>query len=282
MNFYENLTLFNSYIGGLGALIRIDNVSHVIDQGFDGIFVQSGQVSNIALSREFRTSLAKPYSACDLPDGKATSFNSALYARIVASVFDYTQSFCLRQCMQQLFVQQCACRAPFFASVFSEARICVTFEDISCLYNAYYTIYIVDNYPSETCLPQCPLECNSFRFTYALSSFNLLGDSYVNDIRANPNLSADFSARKIDTTEASRSVAKINVFYDSLSYTASYESPQWDLVGLIASVGGNLGLFLGVSLFSLGEVLTTLIEIFFYCQKRNKENDKVTKTFIQK
>jgi hypothetical protein len=85
LNFYENLTLLNSYLGGFGAIVRINNVSRAIDHGFDNIWLQSGQISNKA-------------------------------------------NFCLEN---------------------------------FCLYNAYYTINLVNNYPTVTCLPQCPLECSS-------------------------------------------------------------------------------------------------------------------------
>ena len=53
------------------------------------------------------------------------------------------------------------------------------------------------------------------------------------------------------------------IFYDSLSYTLSEETPQWDLCNLIANIGGNLGMFLGVSSFSICEIITTLIELYF-------------------
>jgi hypothetical protein len=55
----------------------------------------------------------------------------------------------------------------------------------------------------------------------------------------------------------------LNMFYDSLSYILTTESPQWDAVSLLGSIGGNLGLFLGVSLFSLCELIQVAVEIYF-------------------
>ena len=54
-----------------------------------------------------------------------------------------------------------------------------------------------------------------------------------------------------------------NIFYNSLSYDLSIESPQMDWVSLLASIGGNLSLFLGVSVFSLCELIEVGIEIYF-------------------
>ena len=39
VNFNENLNEFNSVYGGVGAVIRIDNSSYLIDHGWNGIQV---------------------------------------------------------------------------------------------------------------------------------------------------------------------------------------------------------------------------------------------------
>jgi hypothetical protein len=90
-------------------------------------------------------------------------------------------------------------------------------------------------------------------------------------------LSSDFINRSIqDENVISKSVVKLNIFYDTLSYTNYEESPQWDIISLLASIGGNLGLFLGVCMFSLGELLVTLIElILFKLKKKKVVNDSV-------
>ena len=40
-----------------------------------------------------------------------------------------------------------------------------------------------------------------------------------------------------------------------------------NIVSLLASIGGNLSLFLGVSVFSLCEIIEVLIEIYFIVKK---------------
>ena len=43
-----------------------------------------------------------------------------------------------------------------------------------------------------------------------------------------------------------------------------------DFVSLLASIGGNLSLFLGVSFFSLFEVVDVLVEMFNVSQKKKQ------------
>ena len=72
----------------------------------------------------------------------------------------------------------------------------------------------------------------------------------MNTIRNNPNLATDFVNEEINVETVRKSFVRINVFHDSLSYTLSEETPQWDAFSLIASIGGNLGLFLSLNLLS--------------------------------
>ncbi len=53
----------------------------------------------------------------------------------------------------------------------------------------------------------------------------------------------------------------LNVFYESLSYTVTTETPLMGISGLLTSIGGNLGLFLDMSLFTLFELVQLFIEI---------------------
>jgi len=89
----------------------------------------------------------------------------------------------------------------------------------------------------------------------------------VNKIKDNPNLAVNFVAEAINAETVRKSFARINVFYESLSYTVSEEAPQWDGFSLIANIGGNLGLFMGVSFFSICEIVATLIELYFFHKK---------------
>ena len=272
-NYYENLSYYNSFMGGRGLLIRIDNVSHSIDFAKDGILVTAGSLTNIALRREFKASLPQPYSNCDFELDKSTYFNSDLFKLIQISPIEYTQQFCLNQCLQQLLVRECNCVFSFFKSVFNASSCSAT--SVYCAIKAYSSIFIAKDYVKTTCLPQCPLECSSTKYLYTLSSYDLVGNSYVDDIEMNGNLSLDFVTRELTPKTSRQSVARLSIFYDSLSYTTLEESPQLDFVTLIANIGGNLGLFLGMSLYSIGEFITALFEVYFFFKNSPKINNLI-------
>jgi hypothetical protein len=263
VNFYENLSFTNSLCQGQGVMVFIDNVTHVVEQAFDGISVSAGMATKIALKREFKTMLPKPYSDCLIDQGKDTVHDSYLYNLIKNSPYDYTQYFCIEQCLQQLVIEKCKCYFSAFESLI-DSDICTTLNQTTCATQTYLNIYGKNNYPKNVCLPQCPLECNSTQILFKTTTYELLGDSYVDLIQKNKNLSSYFLNKTITPDVAKKSVSRIFVYYDSLSYIQSDEAPQIDFISLIANIGGNLGLFLGVSLFSVWEIVITLLEIYFY------------------
>jgi hypothetical protein len=263
VGFYESLSFFNSILGGRGAIIRIDNNSYTIDHALGGITVPSGFVTNVALKREFKESLPKPYGDCETE-------NDSIFYKIIrnSTIYDYTQSFCLIQCLQELAILNCNCSIPLFVSIFDKTiRICASFEDFGCGLNIYFSIYNSKNYIQESCLPKCPLECYTSQITYATSSIEFLGDSYVDVIRK--RFKSHFRETEINSQTVKENIVRLNVYYDTLSYTFIHETPQWNIIMLIATIGGNLGLFLGVSLLTLSEVIVALIEICFYKIKIN-------------
>jgi hypothetical protein len=170
----------------------------------------------------------------------------------------------------------CNCSFPMFVSLFDTAK-CV---DLACPMSRYY-IDFNEAFIQTKCLPECPLECNSSKFNFQLTGDTLIGDYFQASIKSKPNLYSDFIVdnRTLDAETARQSIVKLFVYYESLSYALSEQSPQIDFVTLLASIGGNLGLFLGVSLFSLCEMITCIIEIYFFQRDKNKKSKVSSQVF---
>ena len=112
------------------------------------------------------------------------------------------------------------------------------------------------------------LKCNQALYKSSVSSYRLIKVTDMDSVLSNPNLVSDFTETQIDSWSISQSIVKVNIFYESLSYTLMTESQQMDIVSLLASIGGNLGLFLGVSLFSLCEIVEVIIEMYYILKER--------------
>ena len=75
----------------------------------------------------------------------------------------------------------------------------------------------------------------------------------MNTIKNNSKISSDFIKRSI----ARNSIVRVRIFYESLSYISTIESPQMDIVSLLAFISGHL------SAFSLCEMIEVVIEICY-------------------
>ena len=259
-NYNQSLSLVNSLARGAGILLRIENSSYLTEQANNGVPISTGARTSVIVDREFKYTLPNPYSSCEVDSTSPKVIDSDLYNLIAQSQYEYSQQMCFGQCLQRETAKRCNCSFAYVLSMFTQVNTCVTQEQINCS-----TSFFLNGFSKilqSTCVPLCPLECNATLYKTRLRMSQLKGDLFATYINQNANLSADF-LRQVDADMASKSVVAVNVFYDSLSYGLSVENAKMDVVSLLASIGGNLGLFLGLSSFSIYEIVQVVIEIFF-------------------
>ena len=190
-------------------------------------------------------------------------------SKILNKLSIFMFSFKLIVSYQMQVMKECNCTDSSFLSLFADVRQSKTNDEINCAFAVYNQLFLSENFIKEVCIPLCPLECNRTEYKVSISALQLLGDDFVDYIKKNERLSKDFNKKSINAYNAGSSVVKVNIFYDSMSYTLSTESAKMNLVSLLASIGGNLGLFLGVSVFSLCELIEVAIEIYFLKRVKN-------------
>lgn len=80
------------------------------------------------------------------------------------------------------------------------------------------------------------------------------------DSRPNNN-NSDYS-KPFDSLELARgSLVKIFVYFDQIKYTRITEASAVTFVDLIANIGGELGLFIGISFLSFVELIELSLEL---------------------
>ena len=258
VNVYE--PLLADSVDSFGAIIRIGNSSYSTHYTkADGILILPGTLTHVAVNRELKSLQPKPYSDCEI-DSNSPKFIQGLdlYNLIAQSNYLYTQELCFIQCYQEFLIDKYNCSDPNYLSLFTNVSEC-TYEKYKFGPDDVFNV----NFINKHCFAKCPLECDQISFKTSLSSTLLNGNKYISYINWNANLTADFLNRTIDAQTAAQSYVSVKIFYETLSYTHSTESPQMDGVYLLGSIGGNLGLFLGISVFSICEVVQVVIEIIF-------------------
>ena len=66
-----------------------------------------------------------------------------------------------------------------------------------------------------------------------------------------------------------KNILSLTIYYPDLSYTKISESPKLSTSNLISNIGGTMGLYVGISLLSLVEIIELIIEIILIIMKKN-------------
>jgi hypothetical protein len=175
----------------------------------------------------------------------------------------YSQFICLKLCYQKYLFEQCGCydiTIPMTPKnmVTYIASACTNGTQIGCL-NAREQIFYSNSSLFGACYQNCPLECEQIEYdlkvttsTYPTewygallaqdSGFNAVVNRYFNSYgKVNITYAGNY-------TELKNAVAKINVYYDDLSFSQIDESPAMTFDVFLGLVGGNLALFLGIEI----------------------------------
>ncbi len=107
--------------------------------------------------------------------------------------------------------------------------------------------------PSE-CLKVCPEECDLIEFNVFQYFSYYPNDAYALQLQARSPLLANLSLEDVK-----ESVILLNVNYETMVSTIVEETPAMTFPTLLGNLGGQLGLFLGMSFLSFIE----LFEILF-------------------
>lgn len=260
--------LYENFYKGVVLLINDQN-----DRSLDkeGVLVQPGNYVNVILTKTTSASLPPPYSNCydsNSPQGTST----ILTIEMARLDMHYSRYNCMTLCRQKAVIDQLRCYDVRYPRLFN-ATPCASKSEFDELRDIVFDM--------SECKSLCPFECTTSIYEWTLSYG--MYPSYVGyewlmynnyyyyqflDIFGTTDIS-------FDTLE--KTMSKFFIYFDPLSVTEITQTPSLDLIGLIANVGGTLGLFIGLSLLSLVEfveLLYHLIIIFF--RWLNKKSFKKT------
>ena len=190
-----------------------------------------------------------------------------------------------------MFIKACNCYWTLFPKFFNTPP-CLNSTQLDCL-NIVASSYNTDqaNFVQRY-INRCPLECETVK--YGFQSSSLYYPSYEAYIQLTtetvpyaPNFNFTLGYTQpyyyyflqqynidVSTYDLYRDYFySMKIFYSKATFTQITESPQQGIIDLLSSLGGNLGMFLGFSIFSLVEVFELLIKVIwvlvFFKSKKN-------------
>jgi hypothetical protein len=200
--------------------------------------------AKISISKKVTRSLPAPYSACQY----SNSINSILLPELKRLKFPYSRTNCMTLCEQKQIIDSLGCYDMRLPQIFN-AKPCRSRAEYDKINNFLFDY--------QKCYSLCPYECETVKFETSTSyaqypTYNY----YVNETLRNKKYYTElYKDDNISYGEFIKGVGKVFVFYEALKYTEISSDPKWEVVDLIANIGGTLGLFLGVSVLSFVEFI---------------------------
>lgn len=212
-----------------------------------GITIMPGRSTSVGM-REVRFSrLPPPHGICskkgDIPD---------FYNTYVGTT--YSKLSCLKSCYQQNIIEECGCAVPFYF-VPPEATVC------NMLINS--TEWCVTNLPNKyadrfsACDQKCPQPCEETEYDLSVSSSEWPSEKY--DVFLAEKLSQTNSLYADSDTDDD--FTKIQIYFQDLIYTYIDQQKAYESMNLISDLGGQLGLWLGLSAITIGELCSLLFSV---------------------
>jgi hypothetical protein len=262
--FYSWIPLSHSY--GLNVLIENNSLSSY--DKLDVKVLNGGTINFMSMQRKFTSKLPKPYSDCDIDNTNPNHFDSPYYNLILNSSFQYSQDLCVIQCVQEQVIQICNCSIPIYLDLYNVS--CKTDTESLCAVEILYTGQLSSTVIN--CISKCPLECNSTEITHELTSQTFSGIGYAFIANQTSSILSDFNSSTIDEATASNKFVQLYVYHNSLAFTSSVDTPSMDIVTFLGNIGGTLGLFLGISVLSVCELIHVLFESCYLLNKSTQIN----------
>ena len=157
----------------------------------------------------------------------------------------YSDSACLVDCVHTSIADNCECigaRSYYSPDTdrYSQLPNC-TLEKICCIVNELIS-------PSEC---NCPAACSSTSFETSVSYSYFPADFLSEEFASIFNISANLFPANL---------LQISVYFKTLNVETQTTSSAYSFVALLSDIGGQLGLFLGVSVISIMEFGTWVVD----------------------
>lgn len=269
---------------GLRVTVHDQDITPIIIS--EGLNIATGFKTNVDIERSFTKKLDSPYSDCIKNVDSPQSFNSYFYKSVftILNQTKYRQKICTKLCLQEYIKNYCGCIDGSLPNIYSTSNvtICATLNLLNCTSIARSQYY--NDIEASSC-QQCPKECDYITFNVEAQTVSRFPTSYYsNYLLRRTNLSKNFlnTSSSIDLT---KSTLMANIFYDEIEVKYINEIPKVSLDSFLSNIGGNIGIYVGMSLMGIAKIVELIIQnfiLFLDFKKQSKKKNVIFEKLKQK
>jgi hypothetical protein len=240
--------------------LRVENKTDATNELVENVF-KAGDEVNVVVNREIIQKKEHPYSECieDLDNYKFS--NSSIYNHITKVLNNtYKKHECLKYLKNEEALKILNCYISWLPMLNNERDLCSSDQCLNC--DAVFA-----NYGRSD---MCPLECTSSSYELTFVNMDYPSIARINELKKKKEITSKFmNPSNVSNEDIASSVVKLKIYYDKMSYRLLKEVPKVSELSLISNIGGTMGLFLGISLLTLIEILEiSIIVISSFLNRR--------------
>ncbi|CAF3708227.1 unnamed protein product [Rotaria sp. Silwood1] len=252
----------------IGLLVQIHDNEQIPLMHWKGHYLMPGRRQRILFSRRTQYRLAKPYSDCDT---KVPFMLQVAFDHFGNASYIYEQYICAIVCIQVYIYTKCGCIDPnewttrylavpgtdkiIIAPICSKGSTCYK-KELDRINNDY-------DIWQQNC-PMCALECTTTNFLTKISSLLAPMQWLLDDLKPKiESLSVPLPANWSNTwqSEISQNYVALEVVSESARMEILTDTASIGPVDLLSNVGGQTGLWIGISFLSLMEIAEMLYRL---------------------
>ncbi|CAH1796507.1 unnamed protein product [Owenia fusiformis] len=258
-----SLTLYvetNEYVPALTSAVGVRVLVHVPDkQPFpedEGIDVHPGTKTSVGLKYIKVTRETYPYPS-DCTDG------SDIYL-----LYDKTYSIqaCIRTCKQEAVIDECGCANALEEAPENET-ICKS-DKLDCVNS------VLEQFERKELTCTCPQSCLDQSFSMTVSSSvwpaNSYGSTLLDAFGGRDGIPDFESVEKLRDN-----MIKLDIYYQELNEQTFKEEPAYLSENLLGDLGGQMGLWMGISVLTIAELIELVSTIIYTVCKKLRHPEKV-------
>ncbi|XP_074650199.1 epithelial sodium channel subunit beta-like [Tubulanus polymorphus] len=234
-----------------------------------GYYAAPGALTSISVKRVEVIRLPDPHpDKCVQPNGLINQHKKSVYSEVYG--VDYTVSSCHKTCFQRHVFSICECfskEIPFglnltaFSDLVSngdnetsqnQSRPCSRQD--ACLDELLYD-WSLGLLPCD-----CQMDCLNVDFSATISSAQWPNDMYKVISEISISSESDLHNRLFTSTR--KNTVRLDVYYQEINFQKIQQLPSYDGNRLMADIGGTIGLWLGLSLLAVFELIELIFQIF--------------------
>ncbi|XP_076309942.1 degenerin-like protein unc-105 [Tachypleus tridentatus] len=245
-----------------GVRVVVHSPSEIAFPEDSGVDIPPRMTGTVSVEKKEIHRLERPHGVC--------SYESDVDGwRLVASQFNYSKSACLKACRTKQVLTNCNCALSMRLAEFmdKDAEMCPIGEVDKCVNNQLV---------SENCT--CDPGCQEHQYK-TTAAYSLMNEDHlcVGDLMG--ILGTDSEGGLCG--ENTETLVGVHVYLKSLTVEVIVETPTYTVTSLLSNIGGTLGLFMGLSVITVVEIIELFLSLFVcWCTFSRKNKNSVSATLI--